>query len=688
MTVAPRLAVAVAILVAAAGVWMSADQQQQQPPPPPPPQTQQQQPPTFRTEVDVIRLDVSVLDKNRRPVRGLKPEEFRVFENGKPQRIVAVSEVETVDHDPAPSAWMRNIPRDVATNNLVDQVGDGRVFAIIIDDWNLPWDDVDIIMSTRATARYILDGLGPSDVAAVIYPNEAGKTQDFTNDRLKLLRAVDLYDPKERPWIYARPQGPGPGGGDMPQRFSPALMRSDCMRSQPTIPTIDVVAGRLAVIPNRRKTMILISTGIPLTLAENKGCPGELAWVMRQTFVRSRESNINIHTIDPAGLGGYEAYLQKPVRRGGMPSYSNVPQPQAEGRARVRRDFLEIVADHTGAHAVTGSESVEGGIDRIFEEDAAYYLLGYQTANGRPDGKFRKVEVKVDRDDVTVRTRTGYWTVAPGELQSRAEKEAPGSQELGLSGLTEGAALPLRASVVPLGLSGAEGKAADVAVVLTMRVPPSIRAVDETVTVVHNVYVNGNPGPPVKQELPLTFQDGTDDVRRYDAFSKLTLAPGRYEIRLNAFNRTMDRSGTVFAEVEVPDLTKAPLTMSGVAIGARRAPQESRADVLSSLVPIIPTSARDFAPSDAVSAFLRVFQPGAAAVAPVTLQTMLLDMTNKTLVDKSETLAAEAFDETRAASHLIDLPLSGLTRGPYVFSVTAKLPTGASARRDIVFRIR
>ena len=54
-------------------------------------------------------------------------------------------------------------------------------------------------------------------------------------DNPKLLRAVDLYDPKERPWIYARPQGPGPGGGDMPQRFSPALMRSDCMRSQPTV---------------------------------------------------------------------------------------------------------------------------------------------------------------------------------------------------------------------------------------------------------------------------------------------------------------------------------------------------------------------------------------------------------------------------------------------------------------------
>jgi VWFA-related protein len=662
--------------------------QQQQPQQPPPPQQQPQQPPTFRTEVDVIRLDVSVLDKNRRPIRGIKPEEFRVFENGKPQRIVAVSEIETVDHDPAPSAWMRNIPRDVATNNLVDQVGDGRVFAIIMDDWNTPWDDVEIIMSARAMARYVIDNRGPSDVAAVIFPHESGKTQDYTSDRMKLLRAIDLFDPKEHPWIYARPQGPGPGGGDMPQRFSPALMRSDCQRSQPTIPTIELVTSQLAVIPNRRKTIILLSTGVPLNFAASKDCPGELVWVMRQAFIKSRESNINIHTIDPAGQGGYEAYLQKPVRRGGRPAYSTVQQPQAEGLARLRRDFLEIVADNTGAHAVTGSESVEGGIDRIFAEDAAYYLLGYQTSNGRPDGKFRKVEVKVDRDDVTVRTRSGYWTTAPGDPRSKQEKEAPGSQDLGLSGLSEGAALPLRASVVPLGLTAVNGKAADVAVVLTMRVPPSIRTVDETVTVVHNVYVNGSPGAPVKQELPLSLHSGTDDVRRYDAFSKLSLSPGRYEIRLNAFNRTIDRSGTVFAEVEVPDFTKSPLTMSGVAIGTKRAAAEDRAGVLSELLPVIPTSERDFAPSDAVCAFFRVFQPGTSAVAPVTLQIMLLDMTNKTVVDRSETLPAEAFGDSRTASHLIDLPLSGLTRGPYVFSVTAKLPSGTSARRDVVFRIR
>ena len=73
---------------------------------------------TFRTGVDVIRLDVSVLDKNRRPVRGLTAKDFVIKENGRRQRIVAVTEVDAALADPSPSAWMRHAPPDVTTNDL------------------------------------------------------------------------------------------------------------------------------------------------------------------------------------------------------------------------------------------------------------------------------------------------------------------------------------------------------------------------------------------------------------------------------------------------------------------------------------------------------------------------------------------------------------------------------------------
>ena len=70
-----------------------------------------QQPPSFRAGVELIRLDVSVLDKDRRPVRGLTAADFTVLENGKPQRVVTLSSVEAAERDPARSAWMRYATR-------------------------------------------------------------------------------------------------------------------------------------------------------------------------------------------------------------------------------------------------------------------------------------------------------------------------------------------------------------------------------------------------------------------------------------------------------------------------------------------------------------------------------------------------------------------------------------------------
>src|SRR5689334_3428245 len=104
------LALATAAL--AAGVSLLAESQQVQPPP----QQQQQQAPVFKSGVDVIRLDVTVIDKDRKPVRNLLAENFTVLENGKPQRIVAVNEMAASEQDPTPSAWMRMVTPDVAAN--------------------------------------------------------------------------------------------------------------------------------------------------------------------------------------------------------------------------------------------------------------------------------------------------------------------------------------------------------------------------------------------------------------------------------------------------------------------------------------------------------------------------------------------------------------------------------------------
>jgi hypothetical protein len=85
--------------------------------------------PTFRTGVDVVQVDVSVLDKDRHPIQGLTNADFTVLEDGKPRPIVAFVPVNLAEPERAsalPAAWVRDVAPDVTTNRVRAE-GAGRV---------------------------------------------------------------------------------------------------------------------------------------------------------------------------------------------------------------------------------------------------------------------------------------------------------------------------------------------------------------------------------------------------------------------------------------------------------------------------------------------------------------------------------------------------------------------------------
>ncbi len=665
--------------------------QQATPPPPPagtPPAGQQPAPqqPVFRGEINVIRLDVSVIDKDRHPVRGLKTEDFRVFEDGKEQTVVSVAEADTDERDLAPNAWMKHTPTTVQSNDLNNELGDGRVFAIVFDDFNIPHDSPDIILQTRELARYIVDSLGPSDRAAVIYTDLVGRTQDFTDDRQKLFAAIDKFKPEERMFTMSTPNGTGLGGGDMPYRYSSALARTTCERSQPAVPTLLTLAGRMATVPNRRKTVIFLSPGLPLTFVSRNNCANKLEAMMQDMFRISQRANINVYSVDPAGNRGYEHYLQDAMAAAKDFNRRALSDQEARNRVRVLHDFLEIVAEQTGARAIV--DNMYGQIDEMFEEASAYYLVGYQTSNGRPDGKFRKVEVKIKRDGATARTRSGYYAPREGELESKEEREKPNTDALGLTGLASATALPLRVTAVPIA-RGAVGKNAEVALVLTVRLPAPRRPVAEAVTIVRTNYdADGNPGLPARDTVELVLTPETGDELRYDIQQQLTLPPGRHQIRLNATSKVIEKSGSVYAEVEVPDFTRSPVSTTGIVLGTPPIEGVPRTGVLAALVPVVPISAREFSPQESILAFLRVYQGGADPLVPIGVSAKVFDIGERELMNETATLAPDAFDARRGAPYQVALPLAKLTHGPYLLSITATLPSGTRVRRDLVFRVR
>ena len=671
--VRPLGVITLAIVVAAGG-WLAARQAEQQP--------------TFRAGVDLIELDVSVLDSDRRPVRDLVAADFSVVEDGRPQRIVAVSPVDVAAKDPVRSARMRFVSSDVAANDLGELIGDGRLVAIVFDDVNLPADDPDIVRAAREAARYVIDQLGPSDMAAVVHAHHSGRTQDFTSDRSRLLEAIDRFQPTTLEYVEPTPAGMGPSGGDMLQRWSPTLMRSACMRGEPAVPTLDTVASRMATTPGRRKALVFLSVGVPLSIGGGGSCGSQLSDVMRGVYRKAQRANVNIYAIDPAGLGGYQQYIA--LRNAQRDQNAAMGLRRRPANVRQLQDFMRTIAETTGGRAVINTNAIEASIDEILEEDRAYYIVGYESSRGAPDGRFRKIDVRVNRPGVSVRSRSGYWAPNADEVVARQPVGAPTSAAASMVGMSVSPGLSLRATAVPIARgqgAGSGARAVEVGVVLGVKFPPLRAAVDDTLTIIRNVYdADGNAGPPVRDVIPVRLEpNGGNEVRR-EVIQRLALEPGRYQIRLNTQSALLQSSGTVYADLEVPDFARGALTLSGLAVA--RTDGAAGSDVLASLLPVRPTSARDFAAGDPVEAFVRVYQGGTSELAPVTMVTEILDAADVSHFTSTQTLELSSFDASRGAAHRFPVPLTGLAPGPYLLSLTARLPGGRTARREVLLRVR
>src|SRR4051794_4101783 len=188
-----------------------------------------QQPPAFRSSVDLVQVDVTVLDRDRRPVEGLTAADFTVREDGRDRDIAAFSAVELPNRRPldGEAPWTQEVAPDVITN-VVPRTG--RLVVILMDR---TIGNADLPMA-RAAANATIDQLGPDDLGAVIF-TARGVPQNFTSDRRLLHAAI------ARPFMGLAEADRGITG--------------QCQCGVCTLDTITHVADALKDVPQRRKVL-------------------------------------------------------------------------------------------------------------------------------------------------------------------------------------------------------------------------------------------------------------------------------------------------------------------------------------------------------------------------------------------------------------------------------------------------
>jgi VWFA-related protein len=324
----------------------------------------QQPPPVFRGGVDVFQLEVTVLDRQRQPVRGLTASDFSVLEDGKPRALVNFSEVEI----PGREGPLLESQEDNAPDVQMARYADRRLFAIVMDDWGMPYSPtespyaIQLTSQAKAIAKKIVDSLGPLDFAAIVLSRDTRFFPDFTNNVWKLYGAINEFKPLPR---------------DSAERLSLQMMTNGHIGG---LPALQDVTDYLDRLPQHRKTIIYISAS-PQAVRFNGSSTSERAIDL---FKAAKQAGISISPIDPTGLV-----------TAGPPS-----------------QFLLTIAENTGGLPVLSPNDFNNGISQIFLENQSYYLLGYQRT-GPSDGRYRQLEVRVNRPGVTVHARNGYF--APGK---------------------------------------------------------------------------------------------------------------------------------------------------------------------------------------------------------------------------------------------------------------------------------
>jgi hypothetical protein len=129
--------------------------------------------------------------------------------------------------------------------------------------------------------------------------------------------------------------------------------------------------------------------------------------------------------------------------------------------------------------------------------------------------------------------------------------------------------------------------------------------------------------------------------------------------------------------------------LSTLVLGSTAGTVAGPRQLLDQLIPIVPTTQREFSSADDLIGFLRVYQ-GTARRDPlqtVELRSTVLDAQGKAVAGQAITLTGEQFAKDRSADQLFSLPLAGFAPGQYLLTVEARMGE-RQAGRAVRFTVR
>ena len=551
------------------------------------PQARQDQAPVFRTGTSLVSVDVVVRDASGEVVRGLSAADFTITEDGRPQQIQTFTFQEIAREPPAASpvaapallvdleerlleevqrAAVAPAPASAGGRIPADAFAGRRLLVLVFDLSSLQPEDVQ--RAVDSAVEYVNGQMDASDLVAVVTIGSTLEVlADFTGDRESVRAALDAL-------AYTDGTATPPPSASTAETDEAAAATDapvsdetgfDTFNNDVRLRALKTLADTLGAV-EQKKAILYFSAGM-----QRNGDDNQVE--LRAAVNAAVRSHVAIYPVDARGLqavvpGGDASRAS--ARGSGLFSGRGVEQQFASLSAS--QETLTSLAADTGGRAFTDSNDFGDAFTRAQRDLSSYYLIGYTSTNTSPDGRFRRIQVRVTRRGLRVEARPGYYADRDFAHTSRRDREAQLEDELA-------AAVSSTDLPVLLGTGWFRQAAERFYVPIALTIPGSaipVAAADERVTLDIRGAVRDEQGRTVgrlRDTLEVPAGAGPTLAGKQVLYqSGVTLPPGGFSVKVVVRENAQGRIGSFEAPLVVPQLRNVPIKVSSIVLSTQLQP--------------------------------------------------------------------------------------------------------------------
>jgi VWFA-related protein len=550
--------------------------QPQQPPPPPIRPTE----PSYRMRVttEITLVNVIARDRHGNLIKDLKKEDFTVYEDGKKQDISSfdfedVDALETAGAAGATVTGAVGAVTPASSGSLLSnkqqktlEARDRRLMLLFFDFSAMEQDEID--RAVDAGKKYVQSNMRPADLVALMsLSTNLSLDLDFSDNKEKILEKLSTYNDSEGQGFENGSEGSSEGVAETSGGYTPDDTDYNTFSADRKLLALQAVMQSLGKIP-QKKSLIYFSNGITQSGVDNQSA-------LRVATAAAVRANVSIYPVDVRGLSAFPPGGQaQSASLHGQSAYNGQSILSDLNGNASSQETLYTLAEDTGGKAFMDTNDLSGVFTQVQRDTSAYYLLGYTSTNHLKDGHYRHLKVQVNRADVKLEYRPGYYAGRDFEHMNKGDREEQLQDELT-------AELPQTDVAVYAATAYFRQDESHYYVAVSLVVPgsqiPFVQEKDKdnaTIDIIGEVLENGKLPVGRQRDTVKLAVDSAQQVRRKNVQynTGFVLAPGSYHLKFIVRENRSGRMGSFETDVRVPDLRKAPLRMSSVVLSSQRTP--------------------------------------------------------------------------------------------------------------------